>query len=275
MARIAEPTVERQASCDRIGAVDVPVFLRQTANATAGLAANYLSASADNGANFPFNDNGSACIYGRVFDKDGGITQYTLCEVTANNVAPTGCFNVNPTTLDEGGSVGACITDGYDPSCVDLEYGLHYSFAVDSGDLAGSYSGAGSSSNTSLQFDDNGSFTVYGRIFDKDDGATTYSVSGITVNNVAPTGCLALGNASPNEGDWFSVGFSSESDPSSADVSAGFHYSYAIDGGSLAGTYADATNGESVQVMFPDNGDHTIHARIFDKDGGKLERGEA
>ena len=92
---------------------------------------SYEIAPAGNCATISFYDNGSFTVYATVTDKDGGSSQYTLKAVTANNVAPTGCFSVNPTTLDEGGSVAACITDGYDPSCVDtLDYGLHYSFAV-------------------------------------------------------------------------------------------------------------------------------------------------
>ncbi len=230
---------------------------------------SYEIAPAGNCATISFYDNGSFTVHATVTDKDGGSSQYTLKAVTANNVAPTGCFSVNPTTLDEGGSVAACVTDAYDPSCVDLEYGLHYSFAVDSGSLASSWSAADTPSGTCLTFNDNGSFTVYGRILDKDNGSTTYSVSGITVNNVAPTGCFTLGSTSPNEGDSVTMGFSSESDPSSADVSGGFHYSYAIDNPSLlAGAYSDATDGESVSITFPDDGSHTIYGRIFDKDGG-------
>ena len=45
---------------------------------------------------------------------------------------------------------------------------------------------SGTATSTSCPFDDNGSFTVKGRIFDKDDGFTTYQAT-VVVNNVAPT----------------------------------------------------------------------------------------
>ena len=48
------------------------------------------------------------------------------------------------------------------------------------------YAAAGPSNSFSNLFPDNGTFTVFGRVFDKDGGSNTYSTT-ITVNNVAPT----------------------------------------------------------------------------------------
>src|SRR5207248_1814478 len=67
-------------------------------------------------------------------------------------------------------------------------------------------------------------FTVRGRITDKDGGFTDYT-STVRVTNVAPT--ATLGNNGPvPEGSTALVSFSNQGDPSAADVAAGFTYSY-------------------------------------------------
>ena len=69
------------------------------------------------------------------------------------------------------------------------------------------------------------------RIIDKDGGFSEYTTD-VTVNNVAPT--ATLGNNGPvNEGSSATVSFTSPSDPSSADTTAGFHYAFACDGALL------------------------------------------
>src|SRR5262249_5320257 len=59
-------------------------------------------------------------------------------------------------------------------------------------------------------------------------------------------------------------------DPSSADVAAGFHYAFAVDAASLSGvTYASSGTSASQTFSFGDGpSDHTITVRIIDKDGG-------
>src|SRR5205823_2978307 len=103
---------------------------------------------------------------------------------------------------------------------------------------------------------------------DKDGGSGSATFK-VTVANVSPT--ASLGNNGPaNEGSPATVSFSGQSDPSGADTSAGFHYSIACDGlaGSLATTYAGATDGASKPCTFADNGSYTVKGRILDKDGG-------
>src|SRR5437764_1133345 len=102
------------------------------------------------------------------------------------------------------------------------------------------------------------------------DGGSAQKATTVTVANVAPTATLA-NNGPVNEGSPATISFSSPSDPSSADTSAGFHYSYACDGlaTSLATTYAGATDGTSKQCTFPDGpSSHLVKGRIFDKNGG-------
>jgi hypothetical protein len=104
-------------------------------------------------------------------------------------------------------------------------------------------------------------------------GGTATTTFSLTVNNVAPTATLA--NSGPvNEGSSATVSFSGQSDPSSADTSAGFHYAFACDNGSLAGaTYAGSGTSASTSCgPFPDGpASQTVRARIIDKDGGFTE----
>ena len=94
----------------------------------------------------------------------------------------------------------------------------------------------------------------------------------VTVNNVAPTGIL--GNNGPvNEGSPVTVSFSAQSDPSSTDTTAGFHYAYDCANGSLAGaTYTGSGTTASTTCTFADGpATRTVKARIIDKDGGYTE----
>src|SRR5205807_10386412 len=60
--------------------------------------------------------------------------------------------------------------------------------------------------------------------------------------------------------------------PSQADTTAGFHYAYACDDGSLAGaTYSGSGTSASTTCTFNDNGTYPVRARIIDKNDGYTE----
>ena len=105
-----------------------------------------------------------------------------------------------------------------------------------------------------------------------DDGDASNNVGSdskvVTVVNVAPTATLS-NNSPVNEGSPVTVTFAAQSDPSSADVSAGFHYAYSCDGSAIAiTTYSAAGTSASQICTFGDNGSMTVLGRIFDKDSG-------
>src|SRR4029078_5149538 len=129
-----------------------------------------------------FDDNGTYTVKGRIIDKDGGATQYTAT-VTVNNVAPTATFTAS-SPINEGSSSTVTFSGPSDPSAADTTAGFHYAFSCTNGDLSGAtYAGSGSVASTTCAFDDNGTYTVKGRIIDKDGGATQYTAT-VTVNNV-------------------------------------------------------------------------------------------
>src|SRR5436305_10883928 len=104
------------------------------------------------------------------------------------------------------------------------------------------------------------------------DGGFAYEHSTATVTNVAPTAALA-NNGPVNEGSPATISFSNQHDPSNADTTAGFHYAYDCNNGSLAGaTYAGSSASASTTCTFDDGpSTHTVRARIIDKDGSFTE----
>jgi hypothetical protein len=230
----------------------------------------YGAFGASNSTTCPTTDNGTRTVKGKIKDKDGGQTEYTA-SVTVSNVAPTATFAAT-SPINEGSSSTLSLTSPSDSSTTDTAAGFHYSFACDGLDasLAATYAAAGTASTTTCPFGDNGSFTVKGRIFDKDNGSTTYSAT-VVVNNVPPTATLS-NNGPVDEGSPATVSFSNQFDPSSADTAAGFHYAFSCTNGDLSGaTYAGSGTSTSTTCTFTDNGSYTVRARIIDKDGGFTE----
>jgi hypothetical protein len=144
---------------------------------------------------------------------------------------------------------------------------LTYAWTVNS--ALCSFSNA-SALNPTLTCTDNGSFTATLKV---NDGVNpnVSSDAAVTVNNANPS--ASLGNNSPiNEGGSANVSFSGATDPSSVDTTAGFHYAFACNGGSLAAaTYAGSGTSASTSCAFADNPNHTVSGKIMDKDGGSNE----
>ena len=207
-----------------------------------------------------YNDNG---LYSVVVTPNG-YCEYTnpSWDVTVSNVAPTAYFSV-PNTANEGDPVAWNFDSAYDPSWADSQAGFHYSVAFDSGGLANSYDAAAQSSE--ITFPDDGSYTVYGRIFDQDGGCSTYSTS-VSVNGVAPTATFSVGSAPVFEGDWVVVSLLEPTDPSSDDRTAGYWYSFSRDG-----NYSTPSTSNSAGLYFEDNGAFRVSARIYDQDGAYTE----
>src|SRR5262249_47068414 len=147
----------------------------------------YGAWGSSSGANFTTTDNGPLAVKGKVRDKDGGVTEYTAT-VQVNNVAPTAALS-NGGPVSEGSPATVSFSGASDPSSADAAAGFRFSFALSPAGLAGSYAAAGAASSAQFTFADNGSYTVYGRVFDKDGGYTDYQTT-VVVTNVAPTATL-------------------------------------------------------------------------------------
>ncbi len=169
------------------------------------------------------------------------------------NRAPTVSAG-GPYTVAEGGSTGLSAA-GSDPDGDALAY--------------------------AWDLDDNGTFETTGQSpsFTWDDGPATRTVtvqatdpSGasatgtatVTVTNVAPTATFTAPDSVP--AGTFTLTFTGQTDPSSADTTAGFEY--AFDCGSGYGAFAAAA---SASCSAPTAGTRSVGGQIRDKDGGVSE----
>ncbi len=141
----------------------------------AGLAADYASAGTASSSAFTFTDNGSYTIYGRILNPDDSFTDYST-DVAVANVPPTGTLS-NSGPVAANAPVTVNFSNPADVSPVDAAAGFHYSFALSPGGLAADYAAAGTSASQSFTFASSGSYAVYGRIFDKDNGFTDYTTA--------------------------------------------------------------------------------------------------
>ena len=233
--------------------------------------ATYANSSSNPAHSFTLDDGPSQhTITERIFDKNGGYTDYTAM-ITVNNVAPTATL-VAPSSVNEGSSFAVALVNSSDPSQADTAAGFHYAFAVDGASLASAtYANSGTSASQTFTFDDGPSqHTITERIFDKDGGYTDYTAT-ITVNSVPPTAVFS-NNGPVNEGSTVTVSFTNSFDPSPAETQAGFHYSFALSQAGLASSYA-AAGTSSTQVFTALDGPATVivYGRIFDKDNGYTE----
>jgi hypothetical protein len=102
-----------------------------------------------------------------------------------------------------------------------------------------------------------------------DDGKGSYAGdSGLVwVYNAPPTGDFS-GGGPVIEGSEVTVGFSSATDPSQADVDAGLRYSFALDRDLLSTDYASASTDPTATFTMPDSGTPTVWGAVIDRDGG-------
>src|SRR5206468_1797840 len=189
-------------------------------------------------------------------DKDGASGSDSKT-ISATNVAPTATLGNNG-PVNEASPATISFSGQFDPSSADTTAGFHYAYSCTNGSLAAAtYANtAANSDSTNCSFDDNGSYSVKGRIIDRDDAFSEYTTT-VTINNVAPT-VTAPANQSANEGASTSFGLGSFSDvgvndnPWAVDVDWG--------DGSLHTTFSLATQGAitAASHAYADNGNYTV-----------------
>ena len=186
---------------------------------------------------------------------------------SASNVAPTADIG-NDGPIDEGGSATVSLTNALDPSAADTTAGFHYAFSCTNGALPSTYAAAGSAHSSVCPFADDGSYTVSGRIFDKDDGYTDYTTT-VVVNDVAPTVTnVSLSGGSGTaclSGNTATLGLA-WTDPAGANDT----YSYDVDWGD--GSAHAVASGQVSPVAGLSHayaaGTYTITILVSDEDGG-------
>ena len=250
------------------GAADLAAGLHYSfALSEAALASTYAAAVDGSSKAMTFDDNGSYVVWGRVIDKDGAYTDYSTT-VTVLDVAPTAVLTNNG-PVNEGSPVTVGFTNVFDPSNADQTAGLHFSYALTEDGLATTYAEALDASSKVMTFDDNGAYTLWGRIIDKDGGFNDYSTT-ITVLNVAPTAVFSNSGPVLEGSATASVSFSNQLDPSNNDQAAGFLYSYDFGNtGTFQIERSSSTTANVPSAFLVDGpGSVVVRGRIIDKDGG-------
>jgi len=198
--------------------------------------ATYASSgtSASTSCTFP-DGNASKTVRARILDKDDGFTEYTVA-VTVNNVAPVLTGPANQ-TADEGTAKSFSLGSFTDPGA-DSPWSVVVTWGDSTPNTTFNATSTGTLASQSHTYADNGTYTVTVKVTDKDGADSNVASFQVTVSNVAPTASLA-NNGPINEGGSATVSFSGQSDPSSADTTAGFRYAYSCANGDLSGaTYA-------------------------------------
>jgi parallel beta-helix repeat protein len=167
--------------------------------------------------------------------------------VTVNNVAPTATFSNNG-PVDTGATVTLSFTSPSDPSSADTAAGFKYSYDFNND---GTWDVVDSTSPTATtSFAAAGTYTVKGRIKDKDGGFTTYTTT-VTVN------ALPTANAGPdqtaNEGS--SVSFTGTAGGGTGTLS----YDWDFGDGSTHGTGTLTPTHK-----YADNGTYTVTLKVTD-----------
>ena len=105
--------------------------------------------------------------------------------VTVANAAPTATLANGPITYGQKTTVS--LTAPHDASAVDAAAGFHYAFALTPAALSGvTYATANGAASADFVGLTAGTYTVYARIIDKDDGYTPYTAT-LTVNKATLT----------------------------------------------------------------------------------------
>ena len=159
-------------------------------------------------------------------------------DVALIDMQPTATLsNTGPVTA--GSSVTVAFSDTFDTSGRSASTNFHYSFclAANYANLPTTYQQAGTSTKWQTTFNDMGDYTVFGRIFDPDGGYLDTSTV-VHVMAATPSGSIT-GSAATTVGTPVTVNLQA-TDPSSSDLAAGLHYSFALSPGQLATTYTTA-----------------------------------
>ncbi len=188
-----------------------------------------------------------------VCDNKGPCSASTA-PVTILSAKPTATFVASAQTIGEGGSVTLSLTNPTDPSPTDRAAEL--TLVYDCG------KGSGYASNNVCTYTDNGTYTVKGKISDKDGEFSEYS-STITVTNVKPTATFVVSNTIINQGESVTLSLTNPFDPSEADTNAGLTLAYDCGQGFGYTSLNECT--------FTQEGIYTVKGKITDKDGGFTE----
>src|SRR5919198_5006508 len=229
----------------------------------ASLATTYASALMGASATCQFPDGpASHPVLARIYDKDGGYTQYSTT-VVVNNVAPTVTAPADQ-NANEGTLTSFSLGSFSDPGLNDAPWTVYVQWGDGQSDSysQGTQGGVAAESHTYV---DNGTYTVSVNVQDKDGGNNTLTFK-ITVANLAPV-VAGQFDQSSNEGQNASFDLGSFTDRGKADSPWKVHVDW---GDGSSSDLADRTAQgalDNASHTYADNGSYTATVRVTDKDG--------
>jgi hypothetical protein len=239
----------------------------------------YASASTQNYTLNP-NDYGVYRVTLTAQDKDGAVSDPAVQDITVAETGPTMALSGNPTT-PEGSTYSLTLGP-----VVDLGAGDHaVASVIDWGDGYSTPFDPWSANRVVTHTYDDGpaSFTISVTIWDNDnmdEGWVNAGTLPISVTNVVPTAFVSVPSPVAEGSATTQIYFFGQNDASAADRTAGYVYSYDLNGNGLFDDgYGDGTAAGgigSASLTIPSSylstpGPHPITMRITDKDGGSRD----
>ncbi len=201
--------------------------------------------------------NAQGQIVGRGYRTPSTATSYFL--LTPTNSPPAvslpGSYTVN-----EGGALELAAVSGDDNPCT-----LAHAWSVAAG--SGVIEAASGPTATFSAADGDGTpagTTVRITVTDAW-GLVATAEAAVTIDNVAPTATFSAAPASVYAGEIVTLSFADATDPSTADIAAGFSYAFSCADAEWIDAVPPLT---SHQCIYADAGGKTAGGRITDKDGG-------
>ncbi|MCI0730561.1 MAG: PKD domain-containing protein [Chloroflexi bacterium] len=206
---------------------------------------------------------GSHTIAVQVTD-EGSLSATDTAVINVLNVPPMAVFSSTSAAIDEGSTVNVSFSNQFDPSPADTAAGFRYSYDCSSD---GIFELANSTADSlTCDYNDDGNYTVMGRIADKDGGYNDYTAT-ILVNNVAPGVGAITAPVDPVQVNTEISASADFSDPGVVDSHTAI-WNWG-DGSTTAGTIneADGSGTATGSHTYTTAGVYTISVTVTDDDG--------
>ena len=228
-------------------------------------------------------DNGTYTISLTVTDKDNGASVTVSKTLTVSNVIPTAVITTGPTTANEGDPVSytATFTDPGTTFDTTFTYKWHVTttnaqiFTDQTGTVPAAFSASGTPvPGLSFTPGDNGTYTIFLTVTDKDNAASVTVSRVLTVSNVKPTAVITGGPTTINEGT--NVTYTGTFTDPGTTYDDSYQYTWHVStnntqtisdqSGSVSSYSTAGTGVPNFTFLADDNGTYIVNLTVTDKD---------